>query len=144
MKMLAGDIACHRILENKKFAAVLEPKPLRPGHTLVFPKREVDALFELDEETLSGLILFAKRAAQAIKEEISCRKVALVAYGLQTPHAHLHLIPVDGAAGEIDLSRPRPEAAEKDLAALAAHIIENPMLNGETIRLDGAIRMAPR
>lgn len=122
MKMLAGEIPCHRILENKKFAAVLEPRPLRPGHAIVFPKREIDAVFDLDDDTLGGLILFAKRAAQAIKDEIPCRKIALVAYGLQTPHAHLHIVPVDGEAGEIDLSRPRPDAAEKDLASLAARL----------------------
>ncbi len=121
-KMLAGEAACHRILENKKFAAVLEHRPLRPGHLVVFPKKEVDAVFDLDDDTLTGLILFAKRAAQALKEEVPCRKIALVAYGLQTPHAHLHLIPVQGEAGEIDLSRSRPEAAEKDLAALAARL----------------------
>lgn len=121
-KMLAGEAPCHRVLENKKFAAVMEPCPLKPGHLIVFPKREVDAVFDLDEETLSGLVLFARRAAQALKEEVSCRKIALVAYGLRTPHAHLHLIPVDGEAGEIDLTRSRPEAAEKDLAALAAKL----------------------
>ena len=114
-KMLAGETACHKILENKKFAAVLESRPVRRGHAVVFPKREIDAVFDVDDETLSGLILFAKRVAQALKEEVPCKKIAVVAYGLQVPHAHLHLIPVQGETGEIDLSGTRSEASESDL-----------------------------
>ncbi len=121
-KMLAGEIACHRIAENKKFAAVLELRPLHRGHAVVFPKKEVDAIFDLDEDTLSGLVLFAKRIAGAIKDEIPCRKIALIAYGIQVPHAHLHLVPVDGEAGEIDLSRDRPEAPAGELSTLAARL----------------------
>ena len=121
-KMLAGEAAQLKVFEDDAFAAVLEPRPLARGHTVVFPKKEADALFDLGDPELSGLVLFAKKVARALKEEIPCRKIALVAYGLEVPHAHLHLIPAHGRAGETDLSRPRSEAAREDLAALAGSL----------------------
>lgn len=121
-RMLKGEIPCHILLETADYAAMLEPKPLTRGHAVVLPKREVDALFNLDDAALAGLTVFAKKIAKALKEIIPCRKIALVAYGLQVPHAHLHLIPAHGHAGELDLSKPRAEADQKELAELAGAI----------------------
>lgn len=120
--MIEGRRPCHRIAETARCAAVLEPSPLAEGHTLVFPKREIDGLFELDDRELSELLLFAKKVAAALRAAYPCDKVALIAYGLKVRHAHLHLVPARGTAGEIDLSRPRPAAAEAELRAAAERL----------------------
>ncbi len=120
--MLSGKSPCHLLAEDARFAAVLEPNPLAEGHAFVFPKQEIDALFDLDDDMLAALAVFSKRIAAAIKKAVPCVKIAAVSYGVKTRHAHLHLVPVSGKSGEIDLTRTRAAASEAALAETAARI----------------------
>lgn len=94
-KIIAGEIPCYKIAENADFIAFLDVFPLRKGHVLVVPKKEVDYIFDLDNETYLGLMSFAKTIAAAIKKAISCNRVGVSVVGLEVPHAHVHLIPIN-------------------------------------------------
>ena len=94
-KIINGEIPSYKVAENDKFYAFLDINPLAKGHTLVIPKVEVDYIFDLDDETLAGLTKFAKKIAHKIKEQTGCKKVAMVVLGLEVPHAHIHLIPMN-------------------------------------------------
>lgn len=119
-KIIAGQVPCHRIAENDRFLAFLDIRPVNPGHTLVIPKREVDYLFDLDDDLLGGIMLFARPIARALGKEVPCRKVGIMVAGLEVPHAHVHLIPVN-AVGDLNFARAK-EAAPEELADLAARI----------------------
>lgn len=111
-KIIAGEIPCYKIAEDDNFFAFLDINPVNWGHTLVVPKKEVDYIFDIDDELLSGMILFSKRVAKAIKEAIPCRKVGVTVLGLEVPHAHIHLVPLKNE-GDMDfknkISDPDPE-----------------------------------
>ncbi len=92
-KIVAGDIPCHRIAENNEFLAFLDIQPLAEGHTLVIPKKEVDYFFDLDDDLLSRINLFARDVAKQIERTIPCQRVGVAVIGLEVPHAHIHLIP---------------------------------------------------
>lgn len=94
-QIMQGEIPCYKVAEDENYFAFLDIHPLTLGHTLVIPKKEVDNIFDLDDQTLSGMILFAKRIARRIQAEITCKKVAIVVIGLEVPHAHIHLIPIN-------------------------------------------------
>ena len=94
-KIVAGEIPSYKVAEDEKYSAFLDINPLAKGHTLVIPKVEVDYIFDLDDETLAGLTKFAKKIAHKIKEQTGCKKVAMVVLGLEVPHAHIHLIPMN-------------------------------------------------
>ena len=94
-KIVAGEIPSYKVAEDEKYYAFLYINPLAKGHTLVIPKVEVDYIFDLDDETLAGLTKFAKKIAHKIKEQTGCKKVAMVVLGLEVPHAHIHLIPMN-------------------------------------------------
>ena len=94
-KIVAGEIPSYKVAEDEKYYAFLDINPLAKGHTLVIPKVEVDYIFDLDDETLAGLTKFAKKIAHKIKEQTGCKKVAMVVLGLEVPHAHIHLIPMN-------------------------------------------------
>lgn len=93
-KIIAGSIPCHKIAETEAYLAFLDIRPMVEGHTLCIPKREVDYYFDLSDEELSGLTLFSKQVAAAIKKAIPCNRVAVGVLGLEVPHAHVHLVPV--------------------------------------------------
>lgn len=120
-KIVRGEIPCHKILEDEKHFSFLEIRPLKPGHTLVIPKKETDYFFDLSDAEMAGLMSFSKKVASAVKKASSCEKVATVVYGLAVRHAHIHLIPVDGTPGELDFRNQR-DAAPADLAAMAEKI----------------------
>ena len=109
-RIIAGEIPCYKVAENDRYFAFLDINPLAKGHTLVVPKQEVDYLYDLDDETLQGMIVFAKQIAQKIKAFSGCNKVATVVLGLEVPHAHIHLVPmntekdVDFGAKKLELS----------------------------------------
>lgn len=111
-----------KIFENKKFEAVLEPNPLAAGHTLIFPKKKIDAFFDLENRDLQEMILFAKRAARAVKKAFPCEKIGVLVYGLKTRHAHIHLVPISGKKGEFHLFRKRKKASSKELALASKKI----------------------
>ncbi len=94
-KIIAGEIPSYKIAEDEKFFAFLDISPLAKGHTLVVPKQEVDYIFDLNDETLSEMILFAKKVAKAIEKAIPCKRVGLAVIGLEVRHAHIHLVPIN-------------------------------------------------
>ena len=119
-KIINGEIPCHKILENEKYLAFLDVRPVNPGHTLVIPKKEVDYLFDADDSLLSELIVFAKKVAKAIKKEVPCKKVGVMVAGLEVLHAHIHLIPIN-SVGDLNFARAKPAASE-ELARMAEAI----------------------
>ena len=120
-KIIAGDIPCHRIAENDEFLAFLDINPLAEGHTLVIPKTEVDYFFDLDAGLLSRINLFAQDVAQKIEAAIPCKRVGVAVIGLEVPHAHMHLIPLQNVA-DINFERPKLTFTADELAATAERI----------------------
>jgi histidine triad (HIT) family protein len=120
-KIVQGEIPAHRIAETEDFLAFLDITPLREGHTLVIPKMEVDYLFDLDEERYIGLQLFAKIVSEAIRKAIPCKKVGVAVIGLEVPHAHIHLVPMD-TVGDLNFQKEKLKPSQEDLAATAALI----------------------
>lgn len=94
-KIIAGEIPCYKIAENDDYIAFLDVFPLKKGHVLVVPKKEVDYIFDLDNSAYSGLMLFAKEIAAAVKKAIPCNRIGVTVIGLEVPHAHVHLIPIN-------------------------------------------------
>jgi histidine triad (HIT) family protein len=97
-KIVAGEIPCHKIAENDDFLAFLDVFPCSKGHTLVIPKKEVDYIFDLDEETYIGLMAFARQIEPAIRKAIPCKRIGVAVIGLEVPHTHVHLIPMNSMA----------------------------------------------
>ncbi len=93
-RIVAGEIPCYKVAENEHFFAFLDINPVAKGHTLVIPKKAVDYIFDLDNETYAGLFFFAKRVAEAIERSVVCRRVGISVMGLEVPHAHIHLVPI--------------------------------------------------
>jgi histidine triad (HIT) family protein len=120
-KIIKGELPSHKILEDDKHYAFLEIRPLRPGHTLVIPKKETDYFFDIEDADTGALMAFAKKVAAAIKKATGCEKVAVVVYGLLVRHAHIHLVPVDGTPGELDFRNQR-DASQEELALMAKKI----------------------
>ncbi len=119
-RIVAGDIPAHKIAETDEFLAFLDIMPTTTGHTLVIPKQEVDYIFDLDDSTYAGLMAFAKTVAAAIEKAILCERIGMAVVGLEVPHAHIHLIPLNSMA-DMDFSRkmsPTPD----ELAATAEQI----------------------
>ncbi len=116
-----GKKPCHKLLENGKFLAFLEPSPLAEGHALVIPKKIVDHFFDLEDKDLSEMIVFSKKVARAVKKAVPCKKIAVMVYGLKVRHAHMHLVPVNGRAGELDFKNAK-EVDKTDLERTAKKI----------------------
>lgn len=119
-RIVRGEIPCHKILEDDRYLAFLDIRPINPGHTLVIPKQEVDYLFDLDDEFLSGLFVFAKKAARKIKKVVPCKKIGIMVAGLEVPHAHVHLVPINDL-GELTFARAQ-STEDKVLAEMAEQI----------------------
>jgi histidine triad (HIT) family protein len=94
-KIIKGEIPCYKIAENENYFAFLDINPLRAGHTLIVPKSETDYIFNLDDDYLAGMIIFSKKIAVAIKSVIPCNRIGVAILGLEVPHAHIHLVPMD-------------------------------------------------
>ncbi|HNO71372.1 MAG TPA: HIT family protein, partial [Bacteroidia bacterium] len=94
-KIIAGEIPCYKIAESEKYLAFLDINPLAKGHTLVIPKQETDYIFNINDEELAGLHLFAKKIAKAIEKAVPCKRIGMAVIGLEVPHAHIHLIPIN-------------------------------------------------
>lgn len=123
-KIVRGEIPCHRVAENEKYLAFLDIRPTAKGHTLVIPKVEVDNLFQLEDEMLSGLILFAKRVEKALTATINCKRVGLLVIGTEVPHAHVHLIPFQHE-GQMNIASPKIDFTSEEMAAIATEIRSN-------------------
>jgi len=120
-RIVAGEIPCHKIAENDKFLAFLDITPVAKGHTLVIPKVEVDYFFDLDENLLAEINLFAKTVAEELKRTVPCRRIGIAVIGLEVPHAHMHLIPMNTMA-DINFSGERLKMTPEELSALAEEI----------------------
>ena len=121
-RIIQGEIPCHKIAESEKYFAFLDIRPVKRGHTLVIPKTEVDYLFDLEDDELGDMMIFAKKVAKAVKAVKKKKKVGVAVVGLEVAHAHIHLIPVDQVA---DLSFGNPlSLSQEELAELAAAIRE--------------------
>ena len=122
-KIIAGDIPCHKVAENERCFAFMDIAPLAKGHVLVVPKVEVDRYFDLDDKVLSELSVFSKRIARAMEEAIPCKRVGVAVIGLEVPHAHVHLIPLNSVE-DINFERPKLELSHEELAEVASAIRE--------------------
>ena len=120
-KIAAGEIPSYKCAESEKFYAFLDINPVAKGHTLVIPRREVDYIFDMDDEELAEYQVFAKRVATALKKAFPCRKVAQVALGLEVPHAHIHLIPMNSEA-DVDFRRDKLKLSEEEFKQIAEAI----------------------
>ena len=120
-KIVAGDIPCHRVAENAAFLAFLDIMPLAPGHTLVIPKVEVDRIWDLEPALLGELHVFSQKVALAMEDVMPCQRVGQAVIGLEVPHAHVHLIPLNVVA-DINFERPKLQITQEELADVAARI----------------------
>lgn len=120
-KIVAGEIPCHRIAENDKFLAFLDVFPLVKGHTLVIPKKEIDYIFDLDETTLAEILNFSRPIAKAIEKAIPCSRIGISVIGLEVPHAHVHLIPMN-AVSDMNFEKPKLTVTQEELATVAESI----------------------
>ena len=119
-KIIKGEIPCHKINEDKNYLAFLDIRPINPGHTLVIPKKEIDYIFDMEDQSLGGLLIFAKRIAIAIKQAVECQRIGMMVAGLEVPHAHIHLVPIFKIS-DLNFANAKPTASE-DLALVAAKI----------------------
>ena len=127
-KIIKGEIPSYKIAEDNKFFAFLDIFPLRQGHTLVVPKTEVDNLFDLGQEYLSELLVFAQPIAKAIEKAFPCNRCGISVIGLEVPHAHVHLIPINNA-NDLNFTQHKPKASEEKLKEAQDKILRN-LLNG--------------
>ena len=123
-KIIAGEIPSYKIAENEKFFAFLDIFPLREGHTLVIPKNETDNLFDLSDEYLSEMLVFAKPIAKAIEKSFDCNRCGISVIGLEVPHAHMHLIPISSVQ-DINFSNPKLKMSEKEFEDVQRKILSN-------------------
>jgi histidine triad (HIT) family protein len=119
-KIIDGEIPCHKIAEDERFLAFLDVRPVRPGHTLVIPKKEIDYIFDMDDEMLGGIFVFSRPIAKAIAKVVPCAKVGITVVGLEVRHAHVHLIPIN-AISDMNFANARAEESAK-LAEMATKI----------------------
>ena len=117
-RIVAGEIPCYKVAEDEQFFAFLDINPLTPGHTLVVPKQEVDYLFDLDDRTLAEMMIFAKKIARKIGEKIACKRVAVVVLGMEVPHAHIHLIPINSEK-DVDFHREKLKLTPEEFQKIA-------------------------
>ena len=117
-KIVQGEIPCHKIAEDDQFLAFLDVMPLVEGHTLVIPKQEIDYIFDLDPEVLADLMKFAQRIAPAIKKAIPCKRIGIAVIGLEVPHAHVHLVPLNRML-DINFSQEKLKLSQESLAKTA-------------------------
>ncbi len=120
-RIIKGEIPCYKIAEDDKYFAFLDINPLKAGHTLVVPRQETDYIFDLDDEMLAGLILFSKKIAAAIKKAFPCNRVGIAVLGLEVPHVHIHLVPMD-SLGDLNFRNPKLKFSTEEFKSIAEKI----------------------
>jgi len=120
-KIIKGEIPCYKIAENDSFFAFLDISPLAKGHTLVVPKIQNDYIFDLDDDLLAEMMVFSKKIAKAIEKNVSCMRIGVAVIGLEVPHTHIHLVPIN-QVGDLDFKKPRPEVSKEEVAELTKKI----------------------
>jgi len=123
-KIISGEIPSYKIAENEHFFALLDIAPLVKGHVLVVPKIEVDKLFDLSDEYLSEMLVFAKPIAKAIEKSFDCKRCGICGVGLEVPHAHLHLVPIN-TANDLNFTRPKLSVSKEELEEIRSRILSN-------------------
>lgn len=123
-RIVAGEIPCYKVAEDEKHFAFLDINPVAPGHTLVIPKKEVDYIFDLTDEEYAELQLFAKRVAEAMKQAIPCQRVGVAVMGLEVPHTHIHLIPINKEA-DMNFFKEKATLSPEEMAQIASKISQN-------------------
>lgn len=123
-KIINGEIPSYKIAEDENFYAFLDIAPLSKGHTLVIPKQEIDYFFDLDDDTTQGIALFAKKVAKAIKKTVDCKRVGVAVLGLEVPHAHIHLIPMQSEA-DVSFTKPKLQLSKEEMIEIAEKISKN-------------------
>ena len=122
-RIIAGEIPCYKIAEDDRFFAFLDINPLSEGHTLVVPKEEVDYIFDLSDEQLSAMMLFAKRVGRAVEAAVPCSRIGIAVIGLEVPHCHIHLCPINGI-GDLNFSLPKRKFSPEEFILTAKRISE--------------------
>ncbi|PXV68037.1 histidine triad (HIT) family protein [Dysgonomonas alginatilytica] len=120
-KIIKGEIPCYKIAENDSFFAFLDIRPMTKGHVLVIPKHETDYLLDLDDQILSEMIVYSKKIAKAIQKAVPCKRIGLMVIGMEVPHAHIHLIPIN-AEKDMNLSNPRLKLSEDEFQQITKDI----------------------
>ena len=120
-KIINGEIPCYKIAENEKFFAFLDINPVQKGHTLVVPKKETDYIFDIEDNDLAEMMVFAKQIAVKMKNVVPCVKVGVAVIGLEVPHAHIHLVPMQNE-GDLDFRRPKLQLAKEDFEEIQKKI----------------------
>lgn len=120
-RIINGEIPCYKVAENEDFLAFLDINPVAKGHTLIVPKKEIDYLFDVDDETLGGLMVFAKKVAKALDKSIECKRVGVMVIGTEVPHAHVHLIPFQRES-QMSVAAPKLSFPKEEMAEIAAKI----------------------
>lgn len=123
-KIAAGEIPSYKVAENEKYYAFLDINPLKEGHTLIIPRREEDYFFDLDDIELAEIMVFAKRVAEAIKKAFPCKKVGMAVLGLEVPHAHIHLVPMQ-SEGDMNFANEKLKLTEEEFKVIAEKIQNN-------------------
>lgn len=120
-KIASGEIPCYKVAEDENYFAFLDINPLTKGHTLVIPKKEEDYLFRLDDPTYIGLMLFAKKIALAIQKAVPCKRIGMAVIGLEIPHAHIHLIPINNES-DMNFKNPKLQLSSEEMTEIASAI----------------------
>jgi histidine triad (HIT) family protein len=120
-RIISGEIPCYKIAENERYFAFLDINPMTLGHTLVVPKIEEDYIFNIDDETLSGMIVFAKKVALAIEKAVPCVRVGVAVLGMEVPHAHIHLVPIMKET-DMDFRKPKLKLTTDEMKSIAQKI----------------------
>lgn len=120
-KIVSGEIPCYKVAENENYLAFLDVFPLKKGHTLIIPKKEVDRLFDLDNDTYNGLMQFTHLVAKAIKLSVPCNRVSMHVIGLEVPHAHIHLIPIN-TMSDCDFTKEKLKLSKEEFEQIASEI----------------------
>jgi histidine triad (HIT) family protein len=123
-RIINGEIPSYKIAEDENYFAFLDINPLAKGHALVILKKEVDYIFDIDNQLLGGMMVFAKKIAQAIEKTVACKRIGIAVLGLEVPHAHIHLVPINGG-NDIDFSKPKLILPKEDFEQLASQIQSN-------------------
>lgn len=120
-EIVNGTIPCHKIAEDDRFFAFLDISPLAKGHTLVIPKQEVDYIFDLEDTLLADLNIFAKKIAKAVEKAVPCERIGVAVIGLEVPHTHIHLVPIN-SIGDLSFSNPKLSLPQEEMSAIAEKI----------------------
>ena len=123
-KIINGEIPCYKIAEDDNYLAFLDINPLATGHTLVIPKKEIDYIFNINDDLLSGLIVFSKKVAHAVESAIPCKRIGVAVIGLEVPHAHVHLVPLN-TVNDINFTRTKLNPSKEQLQQTAEKIISH-------------------